>query len=176
MQHGASRAHLSQHRGEADKMIEDWTSETNIKNNFYSILLNEYTFTTYFSPKWCVQAEAQCCKKTYNWHSNSSELLPGWCNFTPVTAHIFRKSGKNRPGVVSLLVAFRLCWHARWVYSMPLWNVVPAEVKPRTHLRHRRPRQWSTSGLRLHGYRTSTAFQIWPCFPISFCRMPKPTP
>lgn len=57
---------------------------------FYSILLNEYTFTTYFSPKRCVQAEAQRCKKTHNWHSNRSELLPGWCNFTPVTAHIFR--------------------------------------------------------------------------------------
>jgi len=75
---------------------------------FYSILLNEYTFTTYFSPKRCVRAEAQCCKKTHNWHSNRSELLPGRCNFTPVTAHIFSKSEENRPGVVSPLVAFRL--------------------------------------------------------------------
>lgn len=114
---------------------------------FYSILLNEYTFTTYFSPKWCVQAKAQCCKKTHNWHSNRSELLPGWCNFTPVTAHIFSKSEKNRPGVVSLLVAFRPRWHARWVYSMPLWNAVPAEAKPRTHLR--RSSAGSATGLRL---------------------------
>lgn len=65
-----------------------------------------------------------------------SELLPSWCNFTPVTTHIFRKSEKNRPGVVSRLVALRPRWHAHGVHSMPLWNVVPAETKPRTHLRH----------------------------------------